>query len=134
MCTARQLKHYYHPEELSGKEWELNQEVIATVDLQGAASAMEVEGELPDMNAEEMAKEGIYIMKSILRHRYHQGCLFLTLREGFGPQKGNRERFLAFMLPARRLNSVMVDCLSQNNVGELLRLADTLASQKKPKG
>ena len=34
---------------------------------------MEVEGELPDMNAEEMAKEGFYLVKSVLRHRYRQG-------------------------------------------------------------
>ena len=33
---------------------------------------MEVEGELPDMNAEEMAKEGFYLVKSVLRHRYRQ--------------------------------------------------------------
>ena len=38
---------------------------------------MEVEGELPDMNAEEMAKEGFYLVKSVLRHRYHQGWRFL---------------------------------------------------------
>ena len=37
---------------------------------------MEVEGELPDMNAEEMAKEGFYLVKSVLRHRYRQGWRF----------------------------------------------------------
>ena len=42
-------------------------EEIAALDLQGAASPMEVEGELPDMNAEEMA---FYLVKSVLRHRY----------------------------------------------------------------
>ena len=36
------------------------------------------------------------------------------------------------MLPEGRLNSVLVDYLSQNNLGELMRLAETLASQKKP--
>ena len=45
---------------------------------------MEVEGELPDMNAEEMAKEGFYLVKSVLRHRYRQSWRFLTLWEGFG--------------------------------------------------
>ena len=40
---------------------------------------MEVEGELPDMNAKEMAKEGFYLVKSVLRHRYRQGWRFLTL-------------------------------------------------------
>ena len=58
MCAAQQLKRYYDPEDLCGEEWELNDEEIAALDLQGAASPMEVEGELPEMNAEEMAKEG----------------------------------------------------------------------------
>ena len=40
---------------------------------------MEVEGELPDMNAEVMAKEDLYMVKSILRQRYCQGWRFLTL-------------------------------------------------------
>ena len=79
---------------------------------------MEVEGELPDMNAKEMAKEGFYLVKSVLRHRYRQGWRFLTLWEGF-------------VLPDGRLNSVLVDYLSQNNLGELLRLAETLASKTK---
>ena len=57
---------------------------------------MEVEGELPDMNAEEMAKEGFYMVKSILRfrHRYRQGWRFLTLWEGFGVEKATWEPFL----------------------------------------
>ena len=60
-CAAQHLKRYYDPEDLCGEEWELNDEEIAALDLQGAASPMEVEGELPDMNAEEMAKEGFYL-------------------------------------------------------------------------
>ena len=36
-------------------------------------SPMEGGGDLPDMNAEEMAKEGFYLVKYILRHRYRQG-------------------------------------------------------------
>ena len=50
--------------------------------LQGVASPMEVEGELPDMNAEEMAREGFYLVKSFFRHRYRQGWRLLTLWEG----------------------------------------------------
>ena len=68
MCAAQHLKRYHDPEDLCGEEWELNDEEIAALDLQGAASPMEVEGELPDMNAEEMAKEGFYLVKSVLRH------------------------------------------------------------------
>ena len=58
VCAAQQLKHYYDPEDLYGEEWELNDEEIAALDLQGAASPMEVEEALRDMDAKEMAKEG----------------------------------------------------------------------------
>ena len=85
------------------------------------------------MNAEEMAKEGFYMVKSILRHRYRQGWRFLALWKGFGVEEATWEPFFAFVLPEGHLNSVLVDYLSQNNLGELLRLAETLASQKKPK-
>ena len=57
VCAAQPLKRYYDPQDLCGEEWETNQEKFARLDLQGAASPMEVEGELLDMNAEEMAKE-----------------------------------------------------------------------------
>ena len=40
---------------------------------------MEVERDVPDMNAEEIAKEGFYLVKYVLRHRYRQGWRFLTL-------------------------------------------------------
>ena len=102
------------------------------MDLQGAASPMEVEGELRDMNAEEMAKEGFYLGKSVIRHRYRQGWRFLALWEGFGVEEATWEPFSAFVLPEGHLNSLLVDYLSQKNLGELLRLAETLASQKKP--
>ena len=94
---------------------------------------MEVEGELPDINAEGMAKEGFYLVKLVIRHRYRQGWRFLTLWEGFGVEEATWEPFSAFVLPQGRLNSVLVDYLSQNNLGELLRLDETLASQKKPR-
>ena len=35
------------------------------------------------MNAEEMAQEGFYLVKSALSHRYRQDWRFLTLWEGF---------------------------------------------------
>ena len=124
---------YYHPEDLFGKEWELNDKEIAALDLQGAGSPMEVEGELPDLNAEEMAKEGFYLVKSVIRHRYSQGWRFLTLWEGFGVEEATWEPFSACVLPEGRLNAVLVDYLSQNNLGKLLRLAETPASQKKPR-
>ena len=43
------------------------------------------------------------------------------------------EPFSAFVLPEGRMNSVLVDYLSGNNLGKLLRLAETLASQKNPR-
>ena len=122
---------HYDPEDLCGEEWELNNEEIAALDLQGAASPMEVEGKHSDMNAKEMAKEGFYLVKSVLRHRYRQGGRFPTLLEGFGFEEATWEPFSAFVLPEGRLNSVLVDYSSQNNLGELLRLAETLASKTK---
>ena len=133
VCAAQQLKRYYDPEDLRGEERELHYKETAPLDLQGATSPMEVEVELPDMNAEEMAKEGFYLVKLVIRHRYCQGRCFLTLCEGFGVEEATWEPFSAFVLPDARLNSVLVDCLSQNNLGKLLRLAETLASQKKPR-
>ena len=133
VCTAQQLKRYYDPEDLCGEEWELNDEEIAALDLQGAASPMEVEGELPDMNAEEMAKEVFYLVKSVIGHRYHPGWHFLTLCEGFGVDEATWEPFSAFVLPEGHRNSVLVHYLSQNNLGELLRLAKTPGSQKRPR-
>ena len=133
VCAAEQLKRYYDPEDLCEEEWELNDEEIATLDLQGAASPMEVEGELPNMTAQQMAKEGLYLVKWVIRHRYRQGWCFLTLWDGFGVEEATWEPFSAFVLPGERLKSVLVDYLSQNNLGELLRRAETLASQKKPR-
>ena len=85
------------------------------------------------MNAEEMANEGFDLVKLVIRHRYRQGWRFLTLWEGFAVEEATWEPFSAFVLPQGRLNSVLVDYLSQNNLGELPRLAETLASQKKPR-
>ena len=86
-----------------------HEEKIAALDLQAAASPIEVEADLPDMNAEEMAKEGFYLVKSVLRHRYRQGWGFLTLWEGFGVEEATSEPFSALVLPEGRLNSVLVD-------------------------
>ena len=85
------------------------------------------------MNAEEMAKEGFYLGKSVIGHRYRPRWRFPTLWEDFGVEEATWEPFSAFVLPDGHLNSVLVDYLSQNNLGELLRLAETLASQKKPR-
>ena len=133
VCAAQQLKRYYDPEDLCGEGSELNDEAIAAPDLQGAASRMEIEGEVPNMGAEEMAKEGFYLVKSVIRHRYRQGWRFLILWEGLGVEKATWVPFSAFVLPEGRLNSVLVDYMSRNIIGELLRLAETLASQKTPR-
>ena len=131
VCAAQHLKRYYDPEDLCGEEWELNDEEIAALDPQGAASPMDVEGDLFDMNAEEMAKEGFYLGKSVLCHRYCQGWRFLTLWKEFGVEEATWEPFSALLLPEGRQNAVLVDYLSQNSLGELLRLAETLASKTK---
>ena len=72
VCAAQHLKRYYDPQDLCGEELELKDEEIAALEV---ASPMEVEGDLPDMNAVEMAKEGFYLVKSVLRHRYRQGLV-----------------------------------------------------------
>ena len=133
VCTAQQLKRYYDPEDICGEEWERNDEEIAALDLQGAASPKKVEGELPDMNADQMTKEGFYLVESVIRHRYRQGWCFVTLWELFRVEEATWKPGSAFVLREGRLKSVLVDYLSQNNVGELLRLAETLAPQKKPR-
>ena len=71
---------------------------------------MEVEVELPDINAKDMAKEGFYVVKLVIRHRHRQGWRFLTLWEGFGVEEATWEPFSAFVLPEGRLTSVLVDC------------------------
>ena len=60
-----------------------------------------------------------------------QGWRLLTLWEGFGVKEATWGPSSAFVLPEGRLNSVLVDYLSQNNLGQLLRLAGTLASKTK---
>ena len=71
VCAAQQLKRYHDPEDLSGEEWKLNDKEIAGCSgPTGPVSPMEVEGELPDMNAGEKAKEGLYLVKSVIQHRY----------------------------------------------------------------
>ena len=47
--------------------------------------------------------------------------------------EATREPFSAFVLPEGRVNSLLADYLSLNNLGELLRLAKKLASQRKPR-
>ena len=54
---------------------------------------MNVEGDLPDMNAEEAAKEGFYLVNLIIRHRYRQGWRSLTLWAGFGVEEASWEPF-----------------------------------------
>ena len=87
VCAAQQLKRYYDPEDLCGEEWELNNKEIATPDLQDAASTMDVEGELHDMNAKGVAKESFYLVKSVIGHPYCQGWRFVTLPERFGVEE-----------------------------------------------
>ena len=40
VSAAQHLKRYYDPGDLFGEEWELNNEEIAALDLQGAASSI----------------------------------------------------------------------------------------------
>ena len=42
MRHLEHLERYYDPEDLCGEEWDPNDEELAALDLQGAASPMEV--------------------------------------------------------------------------------------------
>ena len=46
------------------------------------------------MNAEEMARKGFYLVKSVIQHLYSQGLRFVTLWEGFEWRKLPRSPFL----------------------------------------
>ena len=48
------------------------------------------------MNAEEMAKEGFYLVKPVIGNCYRQGWRFLTLWEGFGVEETTWEPSSAF--------------------------------------
>ena len=133
MCVALQLKHYYDPEALCGEELELNVQEIAALDPQGATSPIEIEADVPDMNAEEMVKKGFNMVRSILQHCYRKGWQIITLWAGPGVEEGTWEPFSALVLPERGQNPVPVDYLPLNNLGELLRLPVTLTLQKKLK-
>ena len=65
------------------------------------------------MNAEEMVKDGFYLVRSVIQHPYCHGWRFLTLWEGFGVEEATWEPFSALILPEGRLNSVLVDYLSR---------------------
>ena len=67
-------------------------------------------------------------MKSLLRHCYYQGHT-LPLWEGYGMGEATWEYCSAFLLPNGRLNSVVVEYLSENNLGELPRLAELHAGK-----
>ena len=108
---------------------ELNDEEVAALDLQGAASPNEVEETLRDTNTKEMAKEGFYLVKLVLRHCYCQSWRFLTPCEMYGKDEATWDACSVFLLPNGRLNFVVVEDLSPNNLGELLRLAELLVEK-----
>ena len=76
-----------------------------------------------------MAKEGFYLVKSVLRHCCGLGWHVLPLWEGYGMDEATSDACSAFLLRNGRLNSVVVEYLSQNNLGELPRLAELLAEK-----
>ena len=77
----------------------LNDKGIAALDLQGAASLMEVKGQLPNMNAKKMAKEGFYMVKSFPRHRCRQEWQFYTLWKGSGVEEATSAPFFCLHAP-----------------------------------
>ena len=47
MCAAQHLTRYYDPGDLCGEEWELNDEEIAALDLQGPPALWKLKGNTP---------------------------------------------------------------------------------------
>ena len=75
----------------------LNDKEVAALDLQ--RPALMKWKKLSLTRPEEMAKEGFYLMKSVLHHCYCQGWRFLTLWEGYGVDEATWESYSAFLLP-----------------------------------
>ena len=91
LCAAQQLKTWRDQEDLCGEGWELNDDEITALDQQGTGSPMGVEDSAAHMKAEEMAKEYLYLVRSILQHNYHQAWQFLTVGDQFGADQGTLE-------------------------------------------
>ena len=47
VCAAQHLKRYYDPEDLCGEDWELNDEEIAALDIQGLPALWKWKGNSP---------------------------------------------------------------------------------------
>ena len=56
------------------------------------------------MNAEEIPKEGFYLVKFFLRNRHCQGWRLVILWEGYGVGEAIWVPFSAFVLPEGRQN------------------------------
>ena len=131
LCNCgRQLSHYHSPDELSWDEWRLSDSEVERIDLENAASLEEAD-ELEEMNADEMAVDGYYVVAGIARHEYKQGWKFLTLWDGYVLSEATWEPMSAFNQPDGSINPIFRSYLIENNEGQLLTHAETLSQRKK---
>ena len=86
---------------------------------------------LPDMNAEEMAHRGYYVVHYVLKHEYRQGWKFLVKWKGFNLTEATWEPVRAFILGKDRVNGEFVKYWQKHDLQSALREAKRLAARRK---
>ena len=127
LCAPKQLRHYYSRDDLSWDEWRLSNSKVERIDLENAASPEEADG-LEEMTADEMAVDmwlQVLLATSINRWKV------LTLWDGYGSSEATWEPMSAFIQPDGSINPIFRSYLGENDEGQLLTRAETLAQGKK---
>ena len=89
MCAPKQLRHFHNLADLESDEWELKDEDIAALDMEGTAEPVEMEDKAPmeEMMKDESENDGYHNVQAVLDSKYRQGWRFLTLWEGYAPNE-----------------------------------------------
>ena len=130
LCAPKQLRHYHSPDQLYWEEWRLCDREVERIDPENAAKTEEAD-ELEEMNADEMAVDGYYVVAGIARHEYQQGWKFLTLWDGYGLSEATCQAMSAFIQQDGSINPIFRSYPVENNEGQLLTRAESLSQQKK---
>ena len=124
------MRHYHPPDDLSWDQWRPSDSEVERINLEKADSLEEAD-ELAEMNADEMAVDGYYVVAGIARHEYKQGWNFLALWEGYGLSEATWELMSAFIQPDGSIRPLFCSYLVENNEEQLLTRAETLSQRKK---
>ena len=130
MCAPNETRHYHSPDELSWDEWRLLGREVKRIDLQTAANPEEADA-VEEMNADEMAVDGYYVVAGIAPDGYKQGWKFLTLWDGCGLSEATWETMSAFIQPDGSIDPIFGSYLVENNDGQVPNRAETLSQRKK---